>query len=195
MKQRTILALATLALAACGGMAVNPDGALTDAQRDDAADASPIPDAELPSDAEVPPDDVITLPDAGTCTSLTATGPEVSLTPVPGDLSPFTGGAIADGTYDLTAARRYGSAGGDPTTSIRSALRIAGNQIELVQALPGAGATNETAGTFTTTGTTLAITQTCPFASSAMSAMYSASATELQIGNSADGMVLVFTHR
>lgn len=108
--------------------------------------------------------------DGGTCTALASDGVVVDQNGVVGDAPTGSGGAIQDGTYELTAATVYVGAAGTPGPTgqqIQGALRIAGAAFERVQRQGTAGATPEevrSSGTLSANGTTLTLRTSCPLA-------------------------------
>lgn len=116
--------------------------------------------------------------DAGAIACVTVSpGAAVTSENVAADSPVPTGGAVADGTYTLTAIHAYtgaGGASGPGTRMLAGAIRFAGNAYELV--LVERGAADGSAGTFTTSGTQVMLTRSCPASAGTPSLPYEASA-------------------
>lgn len=143
------------------------------------------------SDAGTTTDGAVATTDAGdggVCTDLEGASAEVDQNAVAGDVPAGTGGAITDGTYDLTEASVYvGLAGipGPTGTRIKEALRITGTKLERVEStVNSAGATSSGAGsgTITVTQTSATIVLTCP-SGNQETVTYTATATGLTLSN------------
>ena len=110
---------------------------------------------------------VVGAGDAGACTDLPLQGPVVDQDAVTGDPPNGSGGAVADGTYDLTLATLYVGAGTPGPTGLqfRGALRLSGGTFERVheEAITGQSPQEErTSGTFAAGGTTFSLRRDCP---------------------------------
>jgi hypothetical protein len=139
--------------------------------------------------------------DAGSCTDLPNTGAEVPQNAVIDDLATGTGGTVADGIYDLAEARiLQGSSGlpGPTGFSYQGSIRLTGQAYERVLILKtSGGASSETrsSGTFVPTGTSAAITITCPAVSPAEQVTYTAGADRLTVSNLITKESFVFTRK
>ncbi len=158
MSARTILFV--LFLASSSGCSTAPsaqgDAAVVDAGTTDAAvaDAAAI-DAGTADGG--PTSDAATA-----CTSI-APGATVTSENVATDSPIPAGGTVTDGTYTLTAIRAYtgpGGASGTGTRMLSGAVRFTGSAYELV--LVERGTADGSSGTFTTSGTQVMLTRTCP---------------------------------
>lgn len=108
---------------------------------------------------------------AAACNTLVDDGNVVDQNRVVTDPPTGTGGTIADGTYELTSADVYVSAGGTPGPSgvtFRGVLRLTSGKLERVTEMtPNQGATpveSRTFGDLTAGGTTFTVLQSCPVA-------------------------------
>jgi hypothetical protein len=132
--------------------------------------------------------------DAAVCTSLTP-GAMVPLTFSDAGAPSLTGGTIASGTYDLTSITAYVPAGctlnpGGPT-GFSLTISFGSGTFEFAAADTGGGGTvfEAFSGTYSTSGSMLTLTDTCPDTSSS-TAPYLATATQFFLGgpdNGADG--------
>jgi hypothetical protein len=106
--------------------------------------------------------------DAGACTDLSNEGIVVDQNGVIGDPPTGVGGAVAEGTYELTAASIYVGAGGTPGPTgiqIQGALRLQGGTFVRVheRALQGQPPQEaRTSGSFASGGTTFSLATDCP---------------------------------
>jgi hypothetical protein len=126
--------------------------------------------------------------DAGTCTSLPNTASPVVRLYVVGDAPAMTGGAIADGIYDVTDAKVYvGPTGPTGTTGLteKVSVKIAGTVMEAAVEISGAGASKTLTSkvTLATNATALTTTQTCPTPGAPVASEYTATATTLTISS------------
>lgn len=106
---------------------------------------------------------------AAACNTLVNDGNVVDQNRIVTDAPTGTGGTIADGTYELTAADIYVSAGGTPGPSgvtYRGVLRLTSGKLERVMEMtPNQGATPIEARSFgelTAGGSTFTVLQSCP---------------------------------
>jgi Lipocalin-like domain len=107
----------------------------------------------------------------------------------------FTGGAIADGTYALTAATAYGPSNGTVGQKQRITWVFAGTSFTLVQDSDTSCNSAPTgSGTFATSGTQLTLTLTCP-ASDSPTFDYTATGDTLSYSGTdgTNGTTVVFT--
>jgi hypothetical protein len=107
--------------------------------------------------------------DAGFCTDLSDTGTTVDEDAIDDDVPAGAGGALVDGTYNLTGVTLFqglsGAAPGQTGNSYVGQLRLTANAFERVLVYKdSAGATSETrvAGTIAVSGTSGTITLSCP---------------------------------
>jgi hypothetical protein len=96
-------------------------------------------------------------PPGQACNALVATGAAVTPTCISGTLPVGQGGTIADGTYVLTASTYYNAAS-CPTFGVTETVEFAGGCIQVAVGSPFPATTS---GTFTVSGNTLLLTQTC----------------------------------
>jgi hypothetical protein len=106
-------------------------------------------------------------PDAGptACTTLANVGAEVPIVGVAASMPTPTGGTIKDGTYVLTAMTAYTGPGGPtgPQADKQSnTMRITGANWESVGTKNGKDNVPNV-GTWSVSGTTFTMTETCPF--------------------------------
>ena len=176
------LFLVSLAVGGCGGgIAAEPtDGGAgetavvidTGTRSDDARiptprDATPDPDdaPPVPSDAIIVEDDGPVPP--GGCNTLENTAPTVSGTTVDGVAPAATGGTIVPGRYHLTAATFYRTSGAAlPPFSVQITFQLASGTINTVS--KSSGEVDRSTSTFTLSGTTLNLSQSCPDAKTQM---------------------------
>ncbi|MGZ3475801.1 MAG: hypothetical protein ACXWUG_17315 [Polyangiales bacterium] len=122
------------------------------------------------STSETSPDDTGSLvedsamEDTGECNALANSAPPITSTSSMATFPSGTGGTIADGTYFMTAETVYGSSAG---TMHQETLAIAAGSMQIVKI----GVTtpiDRTTWSYTTAGTTLTMTRTCPSAKTQM---------------------------
>lgn len=95
----------------------------------------------------------------------------------------FTGGAIADGTYDVNAVVRYGSSSPGGVT-VQESYRFAAGAIE--SAIDSSEASEmHYCGSYTTTGNTITLDVTCPTTAS-ITLLYTADATSFTFQHGSD---------
>jgi hypothetical protein len=124
------------------------------------------------------------------CNTLVDDGPKVPATEIAAAAPTPAGGAIADGTYQLTAVTAYSGPGGSTLGVALTASEvqtISGMTIQEDGILNGQESRYTT--TFTTSGTTLSTSDTCPSPSTA-SHGYTATATELRIYDAKMGLTI-----
>lgn len=106
--------------------------------------------------------------DGGTCTDLENTGFVVDESVVNDELPAGTGGAIADGTYDITGVRLHQGVAalpGPTGSSYQGSIRVTGATYERVlvfKSSAGAGSEVRSTGTLTPSGINATIALTCP---------------------------------
>ena len=134
------------------------------------------------------------------CTDLTPTGPIIDQNAVNDDPPAGTGGAIVDGTYDITDARiNQGAVGlpGPTGSSYQGSIRFTGTTFERVvifRSSAGAFAETRTSGTFVTNGQTAALNATCPTPGQEQ-LTYSVAGTAVTFANLATKESFTFTLR
>jgi hypothetical protein len=97
------------------------------------------------------------------CNTLTDDGPSVKVTVAVGVSPIATGGAIADGTYELSGMTEYPGSGASPPASsdtFSSVFEIKGNTIQNAAKLNGVE--TRYTSTFTISGVTISIRDSCP---------------------------------
>jgi hypothetical protein len=148
---------AAFAAAACSSGTHSRDGGSADGPAPDGAPADgPAPDGASP---DIPPPGMCgaDVPAGQECNALTNLG--TTITPVCStEAAPVgTGGAIADGTYVLTAQTKYDASCTSPL-SLSETITIAGDCVQLVfgSILPGTGSSR-----LTTQGSAISFTRTC----------------------------------
>jgi len=155
-----------------------------------ATDSSTPTDSGTATDVGAPTDagtatDVGTPTDAGGCNAVTLSAGNVPETAGAGAFPTPAGGTIADGTYQLTGFYIY------PPGSIdayrrRETLVISGGSVQSARQTDS-GAIERNTGTFTTSGTNLVFSVTCPGAAT-VTLPYTASATTLRIFDISPGV-------
>jgi hypothetical protein len=153
-------AVVAVLLHACGGVISSDDGGVD-------ADASM---ADTSAETEASAD--------GGCNEIINTGAAIDVTKSSQMAPSPEGGAVADGTYDLTAIDDYDGEGGAQPLGLRSTFVIAGNVIQFVDDTADAAPIRGTL-LISTSGTTMTMTQTCPTSSNGTSA-YSATSSEVE---------------
>ncbi len=116
---------------------------------------------------------------AASCTTL-ALGDAKLVTPKQrsGEPPKATGGALADGVYELTAAEFYGpGTAGD----LRAVFSVAGSTVERVMVIPPATELLHAKYELSVSGTTMALSMTCSDEEEKENFSYSYSATPTQI--------------
>ncbi len=141
--------------------------------------------------------------DGGACNDLTTEdAPAVDQLAVVGDPPVGTGGTMESGTYELTDARIFGSAGAGATgLSVRGKLELAitgtsGTFARVVAtgAQGGTSIEDRDSGTLVVSGTTALLTLTCPTGGQEQFA-YTATATTLVMTNVTSRESYTFTKR
>lgn len=132
------------------------------------------------------------IPDGSTqaCNALADDGPTVTPTAVASAGPSPAGGAITDGTYVLSTVTLYTGPGGStiaPNGTFSGVIQISGSRMLQVGAINGAE--QRYVSTFTTSGTSISTTDTCPTPKSA-TLSFSATATGLRIYDSTIGGTL-----
>jgi hypothetical protein len=126
----------------------------------------------------------------GVCNTIPNTGNTVDAVNVQGDPPPYVGGAIQDGTYDITAVSIYvGVAGvaGPAGFTVTGSIQIASGVLQRIESEknPSTGQTSSANETFRLyapdAGSQLFIAQTCPFTGASTPSQYTAGATVLTI--------------
>ncbi|MBL8620566.1 MAG: hypothetical protein JNK64_04655 [Myxococcales bacterium] len=181
------LLAAALILAACdatpappGADAAATDGApAPDAQPPDAQppDAQPL---DAPGDAPPPPDAAPTR-----CNQLAVAGAWVDDIQLPAAPPAMTGGALIDGTYQLTAWTTYtggGGGSGPGPFSLRQTVRFDHGTFTQVTAVLAPAQEQRGAATYATADRTLSLVSTCSTTPGGSAVMeYTASVTELRL--------------
>ncbi len=124
----------------------------------------------------------------GGCNTLVNDGGDVPELAATGAPPTMTGGAIADGTYVLTARQDWQ---GSCNCTTRQKLVVAAGQAQLVQHTDSAPDLHLTAA-LTTSGNALSLKVSCP-AATTMDLLYTATATEIQVFDPKDQSLNVFT--
>ncbi|MBX3191980.1 MAG: hypothetical protein KF819_33625 [Labilithrix sp.] len=137
--------------------------------------------------------------DGGTCNDVLLPSAVIDRIAVNGDPPVATGGAIAEGTYDLTQLDVYVGIGGLPgPTGIaaQSAIVVTGTTIDQVIRYSGNAAPEELRVTYAyaTSSATLSLTGVCPLGGAA-SRQYSSNGFTLVITDTASKEVFTFTKR
>lgn len=137
--------------------------------------------------------------DGGTkrCNTLVNGGPDVPIMNVATDPPAPTGGAIADGTYVVTAVQAYTGAGGaaGPTgATYKAGGKISGGTYENIQSDSGQPKDNATTGTFTLNGSAIDIEQSCPIPQTVAINKFSADSTSFTLFTSGGSPVQSFTY-
>jgi hypothetical protein len=179
------LAVVFVALGCSSGGLVNGfgDGAVDDGATSDTnivTTDSGRPDTRPPpADTNVPPSDAIVVEDVapGSCNSLANSGPLVTSKSVMGSSPPATGGTISAGLYRLTDVTYYNNGGSDlPSISVRLGLQFSSGTIQSVA--ENMGMVERGTSTYSTSGSTMNMTETCP-GSEPATLRYSASASTI----------------
>lgn len=125
---------------------------------------------------------------SGACNAIANVGQVISKTATTDaypDTPSFTGGAIADGTYALTAMLNYATASA-PSGTRKETFLVAGNQLNAVFSVDGGAEERYTATLEMNTGTpyalTLNVSCTAPDVTGRSTTFYEATATDLRIG-------------
>ncbi|AKU95978.1 hypothetical protein AKJ09_02642 [Labilithrix luteola] len=139
--------------------------------------------------------------DAGACNDIANNGLLVDQNGQLGDPLPSNGGTIVDGNYDLTQADVFVGLGGvaAPTgVSLRSSINVTAGVIQQVLSTrhqtSNAVETRSTQS-YTVSGSTIVLTNTCPTAGLMTSDGYTASDTQLILTNPSTKEVFTFTKR
>ncbi len=156
----------------------------TGSATDSGADAGTATDVGTPTDTGSATDSGAPT-DAGGCNAVTLSAGNVPETAGAGAFPTPAGGTIADGTYQLTGFYIY------PPGSIdayrrRETLVISGGSVQSARQTDS-GAIERNTGTFTTSGTNLVFSVTCPGAAT-VTVPYTASATTLRIFDISPGV-------
>jgi hypothetical protein len=127
------------------------------------------------------------------CNALVNDGPEVRYVVQAGTPPTPIGGMVADGTYEMTALNLYGVTSA-PTAVVRAVFEIAGTTMQQVGEIDGDEKTYTS--TYTTSGTTLRVRDSCPVESLDESE-FTATPTDLRYILTSEGRTLemVLTRR
>lgn len=179
--------------AASGGSKRLDAGSSLDAMNDGAADG----EKDAGGDAHAKTDGGVGVPyDAGVCTTLSNTAPDVNITAVTGALPTGTGGAPNTGTYFLTSFLAFpGSDLGGATASITLLLSDDGEgpRFQLNGRISAVGSATQ-AGTLSFSGNQITLGDTCPDTSpSTEQYSYDSSAKQLSLIDAFSHTVQVFT--
>ncbi len=122
--------------------------------------------------------------DAGpACNSVTNGATTVSINNVPAAVPAPMGGTLVDGTYYLTQASVYtgaGGASGSTGATLQASTVLSGGTYQYVQNQNGKG-DSATSGTYTTSGTSITVEQTCPLPSAVPYSGYTATSTSFTL--------------
>lgn len=114
----------------------------------------------------------------GECHTLANTAPVVTTRSVSGDSPPAVGGVIVPGIYRLTDAAFISRGAPMPAMSLQLTIRIGAGRFETAHTTEGE--TDQTSSTYSVSGSTVALTQTCPN-TRATTMRYSASGSTLTL--------------
>ncbi len=135
--------------------------------------------------------------DAGACNTLANSGAPVQLMTSGAEPPSGTGGTVVNGTYTLTSIVLYDGlqdAGMSPAASLT--ISISGDTVQSIASTSGQPAVVETS-TFTTSGTSFTLTQTCPGGGNVQTGTFTATATMLTLftagAGSSPSEVVTFT--
>ena len=128
-------------------------------------------------------------PDAGgDCNAIAQQGSQVIATFTSGDPPAPTGGTIVDGTYVLTSATYYGTM---VTSTVSETAVVASGCIMAVLTDQQSGAIERNNLAYTTSGTDLTETHTCPLSTVTTTVSFSTTATTLTLSYTIDGATRV----
>lgn len=176
------LLAAALILAACDAPPAPPgaDAAATDGAPPPDAPPLDAPPPDAPVDAPPPPDAAPTR-----CNQLAVAGAWVDDIQLPAAPPAMTGGALLDGTYQLTAWTTYtgvGGASGPGPFSLRQTVRFDHGTFTQVTAVLVPAQEQRGASTYAATDRTLSLVSTCSTTPGGSAVMeYTASANELRL--------------
>jgi hypothetical protein len=150
-----------MVLSACtaGSGSFGLDGGSSDAGPSNDGGSSP------PIDSSAPPDSATAASEGGSgdCNTLANGAPAITANDSTASLPTATGGTVQGGTYFLSDETDYARATNGSGGTNQETIMIAGSTLQIVKI----GVTNpidRTSWTFTTAGTTMNLTQTCPSA-------------------------------
>lgn len=168
-----LLSFALAATALACGSSDPATGATPEADVGAAAETSTEGDTATPADAAVE-DSVasdtgkadVALPDAaGACNTLVNVADVVTTTQVAEAMPTFTGGAVAEGTYVITAITAYTGAGGatgpKTGTTMKQTMLLSGGKFEIVRSQNGA-AEKRSSGNYSTSASVFTLDGKCP---------------------------------
>jgi hypothetical protein len=140
--------------------------------------------------------------DAGACNAFDNVGQLVDQLGQNGDPPVETGGAIVDGTYELTSDTIFvgaGGVGGPTGVQVQATIEVTAGVLERAISLKDTnnGQTSDRRETFhfATSNADFALAETCPLNTAAVTDTYSATATTLTISDPQAREVFVYTLR
>lgn len=135
----------------------------------------------------------------GPCNTLTITGVLVDQQAVAGSPPTGTGGAIADGLYDLTETTLFVGPGaiGPTGKSFRETLAITGGTWQQARVTITSAGQAQTQSTFTAavSGSSVALSETCPTPSLAESFTYTVAGNQLRLISPSRQTEFVYTQK
>jgi hypothetical protein len=164
-------------------------GAVVDSRAQD-----PVVDAGVRGDADANADASFDADGSAACNVLPNGGAVIQPTVVAQSLPSGAGGAVAPGTYHLTAVTYYFGvdAGAAPTETWQEAISVNGVSFATV-AVRNAGPEQRTSGAFVMNGSEVTFTESCPVASAHGPFEYTATGSELAVYVASAKRALVFT--